>query len=135
MVTECVLDTDVVIAALDRGDAHHRAAARAVTEMIDGGTRLLLSPINYAEALVRPAASADALRTAVDAIKAFGVELVPPTAAVSQSAAGLRHTGISLADSFAVATALSRRASLASFDRAVRRSAKAAGAELTPPMR
>lgn len=132
-MTECVLDTDVVIAALDRGDAHHDAAARAVKRMAEGGTRLLVSPINYAEALVRPAASKSAMRAAVDAIRALGIELAPPTAFIAQRAAGFRHTGISLADSFALATALSRRASLATFDRDVRRSARAAGADLALP--
>jgi predicted nucleic acid-binding protein len=52
-VTACVLDTDVVIAALDRADAHHHAAARAVRKMIDQDVALLLSLINYAETLVR----------------------------------------------------------------------------------
>src|ERR1700736_6433949 len=32
-VSGCVLDTDVVIAALDRRDSHHARAARAVTSM------------------------------------------------------------------------------------------------------
>jgi predicted nucleic acid-binding protein len=132
LVNECVLDTDVVIAALDGGDAHHRAAARALKRMAEDGTRLLVSPINYAEALVRPAASADALRAAVDAIRALGIELAPSAEPVARRAAGLRHTGISLADSFALATALNRRATLASFDRRVRRSARAAGAKVLP---
>jgi predicted nucleic acid-binding protein len=134
-VITCVLDTDVLIATLDRSDAHHGAAARAVKRMIDEGTRLLVSPINYAEALVRPAADARALRGAVDAIATLGIELAVPTASVAREAARLRNTGISLADSFAVATATSRDAGLATFDRRVRRSARAAGARLPPSMR
>jgi predicted nucleic acid-binding protein len=120
----------MVIAALDREDAQHRTAAEALKRMLVDGTRLLVSPINYAEALVRPAASAEALRAAVDAIRALGIELAPPTAPIAQRAAGLRHMGISLADSFALATALARRSRLATFDRRVRKAARAAGAEL-----
>lgn len=134
-MNECVLDTDIVIAALDRADAHHPVAARAVKQMIGDGTRLLVSPINYAEALVRPAATAAALRAAIDAIKALGIELSPATAPVAHRAAGLRHTGISLADSFALATALSLRASLATVDSKVRKAARAAGADLVPANR
>jgi predicted nucleic acid-binding protein len=62
----CVLDTDVVIAALDRSDAHHASAARGLKTMVAGGAPLLLSLINYAEALVRPAEDQHALRAAMD---------------------------------------------------------------------
>jgi len=34
-VTSCVFDTDVVIAALDRADAHHRRAARAIRKLVE----------------------------------------------------------------------------------------------------
>jgi hypothetical protein len=50
----CVLDTDVVIAALDRSDARHPQAAHVIRTMIDAGVPLMLSVINYAETLVRP---------------------------------------------------------------------------------
>jgi oligoendopeptidase F len=47
-LTACVLDTDVVIAALDRRDKHHREAANAVTAMLEAGGTLrhkeLLAP-------------------------------------------------------------------------------------------
>lgn len=45
----CVLDADVVIAALDRRDSHHAAAAAGIRAMIESGTPLLLSLVNYAE--------------------------------------------------------------------------------------
>ncbi len=38
----CVLDTDLVIAALDRADAHHRAAARAFKRLASEDVALLL---------------------------------------------------------------------------------------------
>ena len=116
-----MLDTDVVIAALDRSDAHHREAARAIAKMLEDGDELLLSTINYAEALVRPAEDVDTLQVAVDAISALGIGLVPPTAAIARDAARFRSLGVSLADGFALATARANSATVASFDRRVRR--------------
>lgn len=134
-MTRCVLDTDVVIAALDRADAHHRAAAKALRAMIDDDVPLLLSLINYAETLVRPAENESALRTAVAAIKALGIQLSAPTAAIARDAARLRALNISLADGFALATARANDASVASFDRRVRRAIQSAGIKLAPALR
>ena len=134
-MTACVLDTDVVIAALDRSDAHHRAAAKAVRAMIEDGVPMLLSVINYAEVLVRPAEDEATLRAATAAIEALGVEVTPPTAAIARDAARLRGLGISLADGFALATARTQGATIASFDRRVRRALKAAGVELSHALR
>ena len=129
----CVLDTDVVIAALDRSDANHRAAARAVKRMAGEGTPLLLSLVNYAETLVRPAEDPAALRAATGASDALGIELVAPTPAIARDAASLRSAGgISLADGFAIATARARTASVASFDQRVRRAVRRLGVELAP---
>ena len=126
----CVLDTDVVIAALDRQDSHHEDAARAVKAMIDEGIPLLLSLINYAETLVRPAEAESSLRAAVDALGALGVKLIAPTPAIALDAARHRALKISLADGFALATAQARQASVASFDRRVRRALPRVGLEL-----
>ncbi len=60
----CVLDTDVVIGALDRLDAHHHQAARLIPRLVDDGDSLHLSVINYAEVLVKPAQNADTMRRA-----------------------------------------------------------------------
>ncbi len=129
-MSACVLDTDVVIAALDRSDAHHRAAAALIGELSRSGTALLLSLINYAETLVRPAEDRDTLRIAVRAIDGMGVTLVAPTPAIAREAARLRGLKIGLADGFAIATAQARDASVATFDRRVRRSLEAAGVAL-----
>jgi predicted nucleic acid-binding protein len=134
-VTGCVLDTDVVIAALDRADGHHRAAAKALRAMIDDNVPLLLSPINYAETLVRPAEDESALRAAVAAIDALGIQLSAPTPAIARDAAQLWSLNISLADGFALATARAHGASVASFDRRVRRAIKTAGVELARVLR
>lgn len=120
----CVLDTDVVIAALDRHDAHHAAAARALMRMIERETPLLLSTVNYAEALVRPAEDERTLRAATDAIAVLGMRLVAPTPPIARDAARHRGLGVSLADGFAIATAQAHNASVATFDRRVRRAAR-----------
>lgn len=123
----CVLDTDVVIAALDRSDAHHRETAEAITAMSADGVELLLSAINYAEALVKPAEDERTLAAAVDAIAALGIRVISPTATIARDAARRRALNVSLADGFALATARAHSASVATFDRRVRRAAAALG--------
>jgi predicted nucleic acid-binding protein len=129
-VTGCVLDTDVVIAALDRRDRHHSRATRAIRVMSEGGVPLLLSLVNYAETLVRPAEDESTLRIARDALSTLGVRLIAPTPAIAVAAARYRALSISLADGFALATAQAHEARLASFDRRVRRALPRVGLEL-----
>lgn len=130
----CVLDTDVVIAALDRRDPHHSDAAKAIRAMSERDVPLLLSLINYAEALVRPAADEGTLRIAKSALSALGVQLIAPTRAIAVDAARHRALNISLADGFALATAHMRGAYVASFDRRVRRALPKVGLELAPQL-
>jgi predicted nucleic acid-binding protein len=130
-VSRCVLDTDVVIAALDRGAFHHRAATRGLGAMIEQGTSLLLSLVNYAETLVRPAEDERTLRTAIEAISTLEISLVPPTTAIAQDAARFRALNVSLADGFAMATARAHEATIASFDQRVRRAAWRLGLEVS----
>lgn len=127
----CVLDTDVLIAALDRQDPHHPAAAAAITAMIDGEIPLLLSLVNYAETLVKPAEREDTLRVAQDALRALGVRLIAPTTAIALDAARHRALNVSLADGFALATAQAHEASVATFDRRVRRALPKLGLRLS----
>lgn len=117
----CVLDTDVVIAALDRSDAHHAEAASLISKLIAEGLDLLVSTVNYAEALVRPAEAEETFERAVDAIAALGLRPIGPDAAIARDAARLRGMNVSLADGFALATARTHAAGVASFDRRVRR--------------
>ncbi len=126
----CVLDTDVAIAALDRRDAHHARAAAAITAMIESETPLLLSLVNYAETLVKPAEDKGSLRAAVDALSALGIQLIAPTPSIARDAASYRALNISLADGFALATAQAQRATLATFDRRVRRALPKTGLKL-----
>lgn len=130
-----MLDTDVVIAALDRADAHHRATARAFEYWAAREVELLLCTVNYAEALVRPAEDERSLRAAVDAIASLGIRLFAPDPTVARNAARHRGRGISLADGFALATAVARGASVASFDKRVRRALRPAGLRLSPVLR
>lgn len=125
-----MLDTDVVIAALDRRDAHHGKAARAIERMSASGTALLLSTVNCAESLVRPAEDEQSLQTAVKAIASLQIQIVPPDAAIARNAARHRGLGISLADGFALATAGACDATVASFDKRVRRALRPAGLRL-----
>jgi len=134
-MSACVLDTDVVIAALDRADAHHKAAARAFERWAAEDAELLLCTVNYAEALVRPAGHERSLRAAVDAIAALGIRLLAPDQTVARNAARHRGHGISLADGFALATAERAGASVASFDKRVRRALRPAGLRLSPVLR
>jgi predicted nucleic acid-binding protein len=124
----------VVIAALDRGDAHHQAAASAFRLFTDDETDLFISAVNYAESLVRPAEDEGTLRAAVDAIASLRIRVLPPDAAVARHAARLRGLGISLADGFALATARAQDATVASFDKRVRRALHPAGLELCGPL-
>lgn len=130
----CVLDTDVVIAGLDRADAHHAAAVRAFEHLAEEETDLLMCVVNYAEALVRPAENERSLRAAVDAIASLGVRLLAPDAVVARNAARRRALEVSLAGGFAIATAERAGADLASFDRRVRRAVDKAGVRLRPAL-
>jgi predicted nucleic acid-binding protein len=120
-MTTCVLDTGVVIAALDRADAHHSAARDAFDRFASTRTELVICTVNYAEALVRPAEDERNLRAAIDAIASLGIRTSSPDAGVARLAARRRALGVSLADGFAIATAERLDADLATFDRRVRR--------------
>jgi predicted nucleic acid-binding protein len=123
-VSDCVLDTDVVIGALDRQDAHHRKASAALLRMLGDGTSVHLSVVNYAEALVKPAEDEITLRQAVEAIAMLRIHVHEPDPAIGRDAARLRGLNISLADGFALATARRLGASLASYDSRVRAAAR-----------
>jgi predicted nucleic acid-binding protein len=127
-VSGCVLDTDVVIAALDRRDAQHAKAAAAIEGLAQADVPLLVSLVNYAETLVRPAEDEDTLRLAMDALGAL-------TPAIAVNAARHRSLNISLADGFALATAQAQRADVASFDKRVRRALPKVGLKLTGHLR
>jgi hypothetical protein len=112
-----------------------RQPRRSACVMVADSVPLLVSLTNYAETLVRPFEDEAALRAALAAIEALGIQLVAPTAAIARDAARLRGLNISLADGFAIATARASGASVASFDRRVRRALATARIELAPAVR
>jgi predicted nucleic acid-binding protein len=129
-----VLDTDVVIAALDRSDFHHRAAAAGFARFEAEGAELLICSVNYAEVLVRPAQDERTLRAASEAIAGLGIRVQAPGSSIARLAARHRNLGISLADGFALATAERAGADVASFDKRVRRALERADISLTPAL-
>jgi predicted nucleic acid-binding protein len=84
---------------------------------------------------VRPAEDERTLRAATDAIAVLGVRLVAPTPPIARDAARHRGMGVSLADGFAIATAEVHQASVATFDRRVRRVLDQLGVPLAAGLR
>ena len=123
----CVFDTDVVIGALDRQDAHHSRARTLLLRLVEDDTPRFLSVVNYAEALVKPAEDRRTLRLAIDAIAALGLQIHTPDADIGRDAATLRGLNVSLADGFALATARRLDGRMASFDNRVRAAARELG--------
>ena len=133
-MSACVVDSDVIIAALDRSDPNHRRATKLIAALADSSIELLVSSVNYAEVLVRPAADPEDLKAAIMALSVIGLRVIPPPAQVARAAASHRaHGKISLPDGFALATAEARTAALATFDRRLRKRTTEAGVSLQPP--
>jgi predicted nucleic acid-binding protein len=86
-----VLDAGVVIALLERQDAHHASATRAIQAARSDGDQLMLPASAYAEVLVQPARRGSQAVTAVDdAIDAIPAVVVPIDRAMARSAGELR---------------------------------------------
>jgi predicted nucleic acid-binding protein len=124
-----ILDASVLIGLLDRRDAHHERAVRDA-EAADLAARAVLTPASaYSEALVAFGRARE-LPSAVTAIAAMGVTVVPLTAAIAELAVGLRarHARLLLADAVVLATARELGGELLSYDRVLssiaRRSAR-----------
>lgn len=100
-----LLDTSVVIAVLNRDDALHAAASRAVLALRRSHV-LAISVVTYAELLVGPLrAGAGAVRT----VERFAEEtrILDLSPQVARAAAELRARGkLGLADAIVVATGL-----------------------------
>lgn len=105
-----VLDAGVVIAVLDAGDAHHAAAAKALTDARDQGDELVIPVSAYAECLVSPSRSGPAAVATVDQfIDALPARVEPATRVIGASAASLRAShgsSLRLPDALVVATAV-----------------------------
>ncbi len=104
-----VLEAGVVIAVLDAGDAHHAAAATALTHARDRGDELVIPVSAYAECLVAPSRSGSIAVATVDRfIDALPARVEPATRAIGAAAASLRAShgpALRLPDALVVATA------------------------------
>jgi predicted nucleic acid-binding protein len=104
-----LLDTSIVIAALNRDDALHKAASHAVRSERDR-RGLAISALTYAEILVGP------LRAGPDAVEiverfAAQARVLDVSAGIARLAAELRATrGLRLPDAVIVATGLRHEA-------------------------
>jgi predicted nucleic acid-binding protein len=105
-----VVDAGVVIAVLDAGDAHHAAAAKALTDSRDHGDQLVIPASSYAECLVSPSRSGPAAVATVDRfIDALPARVEPATRMIAAAAAALRGAhgpAFRLPDALVLATAL-----------------------------
>ncbi len=109
-----VLDAGIVIAILDRSDAHHESAAQSVTEARRRGDVLVLPASAYAECLVAPHRQGPDAVAVVDAfIDALPARVEPASRAIAARAAELRAkhgSKLRLPDALVVATAVSLEA-------------------------
>ncbi|HTE68428.1 MAG TPA: PIN domain-containing protein [Actinomycetes bacterium] len=100
-----LLDTSIVIAALNRHDALHQAASRALRAERDRHA-LAMSALTYAEMLVGPLRAGE---RSVEIVERFAaqVRIVDLSPSIARLAAELRATrGLKLPDAVIVATGL-----------------------------
>jgi len=100
-----LLDTSVVIAALNRDDALHEAASQAVLAERDRNA-LAISALTYAELLVGPLRAGG---RALEVVERFAaqVRIIDPSPAIARRAAEERVArGLKLPDAVIVATGL-----------------------------
>jgi predicted nucleic acid-binding protein len=123
-----LLDADVLIAALDRNDPHHRRARALFTRWRDDQDACAVSVVNLTEVLVAPSADAAKLAAARAAIAALVVTVHQPNEAIGVDAARLRQRHpISLPDAYCLATAKHTRSALSSFDQKILKAATREG--------
>jgi len=105
-----VLDAGIIIGVLDANDAHHAAAVRALSGVVDDGDRLAVPASAYAEVLVGPARRGPTARRAVDEFLAdLAAEVEPTTRQAAARAAELRAAHgrrLKLPDALVVAIAV-----------------------------
>lgn len=126
-----MLDADVLIGALDRGDAHHTRARQLFKAWNERGDSILITVINLSEVLVAPGADPERLRSAREAIAALGVRIQSATERIGVEAARLRaRYPISLPDAYLLTAAKQTGSTVASFDGEIGRAATAEGIPL-----
>jgi predicted nucleic acid-binding protein len=126
-----LLDADVLIAALDRNDPHHRRARTLFTKWRDDQDACAISVVNLTEVLIAPSADVARLAAAREAVAALGVSVHQPNEAIGVEAARLRQRHpVSLPDGYCLATAKHTGSTLSSFDQKILRAAKREGVKL-----
>ena len=114
-----VVDASVLIAFLDSNDAHHEAAVDLIESAVPP---LVVHPITAAEVLVAPLRQGLADQVWATLV-AIGVELGDTPIDPMQLARLRVDTGCKLPDCCVVATALSLRVGVATFDERLRKRA------------
>jgi predicted nucleic acid-binding protein len=107
-VAVVVFDADVLIAYLNRDDAHHTAALERMRHALEPRNQRLVSAVNYTEVLIGPLQTAGPAGAAtVDAMLArLRIETIQVDVALARRAAEIRaRTKLKLPDAYAVATA------------------------------
>ena len=104
-----VFDADVLIAYLNRDDAHHAAAVERVRAALAEGARRLVSAVNYSEVLIGPLRAGG--RASADLVDAtfvrLRIETIVVDMALARRAAAVRErTNLKLPDAYAVATSI-----------------------------
>lgn len=103
-----VIDAGVLIGFLDRNDAHHEAAERALRDMVEHNDQIVLPASAYAETLVAPSRSGDeAVATVRELIRRVPIRIAPLDDQTAEAAALLRahHHAMKLPDALVIATA------------------------------
>ncbi len=112
-----VVDASVLIAYLDRADAHHAMAIDVLSHAV---TPLVAHPITLAEVLVAPTRNGTA-DAAWNVLSAIGVEVhAQPIDPIVLASVRVR-TGLRMPDCCVVAAARELRCTVATFDERLRR--------------
>lgn len=125
-----VLDASVVIAFLDRHDAHHPSARSLLIALAED--ELGLNTVTLAEVLVGPARTGR-LDVITQILAELDIrELAFPADAARQLALLRASTGLKLPDCCVLVSALDHRAKIATFDTSLLSSARAVGVDIAP---
>ena len=113
-----VADTSVLVALLDRDDALHASASRALAEAWDAGNEVLVPSVCYGEAMVRPLELGGEPLAQADAF--FDSQTIVPIGREEAREAarlrGLHRPWLRMPDAIVLATGLLRAASVLTGD-------------------
>lgn len=117
MGIEVLIDTSFLIAALEAADSHHESAKTELRKL-PAGTRMNISAITQAEALVAPMRMSDAHFHLTSKLITGRFTILEVNSEIAQRAAQIRSKNkITLVDAIIIATALHYKQKLYTFDR------------------